>query len=387
MARIAIIADDLTGALDSASPFACRGLQVRVALAPEFLAEAMAARPDVVGVSTNSRALPEDRAAASALEAAERLRPWRPELVLKKVDSRLKGNIAGETAAVAGVFGSSRICTAVAVPGEGRMVRNGEVVGRGVEGHLRVAERMPSGPHVVAVLDAASDDDLDRIAADWRVGDGTLFVCARGLATAFARRVGRRGSPAAAFAAKPPVVVAVGSRDPITRKQLAMLLAATPDAGLVEAPGGRLSANHDSGPLMVFACSGDMAELPDRVAGIFAEHVAAEVERIRPATLLTTGGDTTFAVLRALGVRTLQLRGEAAGGLPWFEIRRADGGTIAAVSKSGGFGSPGVLLELLAPPGSLSPHGCDIRAGECPDSELRCSSDANFGIGTLVWWI
>ena len=370
MARIAIIADDLTGALDTASPFACRGLQVRVALAPELLPEATAARPDVVGVSTNSRALPEDRAAALAREAAERLRPWRPELVLKKVDSRLKGNIAGETAAVAGVFGPSRICAAVAVPTEGRLVRNGEVEGSGVEGHLRVAPHMPFGQPAVAVLDAASDDDLDRIAADWRVGDDTLFVCARGLAAAFARRLAGRGSPAV-FVAMPPVMVAVGSRDPITRQQLATLLAATPGASMVEAPGGRLPANHADGPLTVFACSGSMLEPPGRVAEIFAEHVAAEAERMRPATMLTTGGDTTFAVLRALGVRTLQVRGEASGGLPWFEVRRADGGTIAAVSKSGGFGSADVLLKVLARPGSQSQHGCDIRAGERPDSEAR----------------
>jgi uncharacterized protein YgbK (DUF1537 family) len=370
MARIAIIADDLTGALDTASPFACRGLQVRVALAPEFLAEAMAARPAVISVSTNSRALPQDRAAALAGEAAERLCPWHPELVLKKVDSRLKGNVAGETAAVAGIFGSSRICAAVAVPGEGRLVRNGEIEGSGVEGHLPVAERLPAGQPAVAVLDATSDDDLDRIAADWRVGDGTLFVCARGLAAAFARRLAGRGSPPA-FVAMPPVMIAVGSRDPITLQQTAMLLAATPGASMVEAPGGRVPANHAGGSLTVFACSGSVIEPPDRVADIFAEHVAAEVERIRPATMLTTGGDTTFAVLRALGVRTLQVRGEASGGLPWYEVRRADGGTIAAVSKSGGFGSADVLLKVLARPGSQSQHGCDIRAGECPDSEVR----------------
>ena len=369
MARIAIIADDLTGALDTASPFACRGLQVRVALAPEFLPEATAAHPDVLGVSTNSRALSEDRAAALAREAAEQLRPWRPELVLKKVDSRLKGNIAGETAAVAGIFGSSRICAAVAVPGEGRLVRNGAVEGSGVEGHLPVAPHMPAGQPALAVLDATSDDDLDRIAADWRAGDGTLFVCARGLAAAFARRLAGRGS-AAAFAAMPPVMVAVGSRDPITRQQLATLFAATPGASMVEAPAGRLPANHADGPLTVFACSGSMREPPERVAEIFAEHVAAEVERVRPATMLTTGGDTTFAVLRALGVRTLQVRGEAGGGLPWFEVRRADGGTIAAVSKSGGFGSADILLRILAPPNGQSRRSHDLRAPERSGSDV-----------------
>lgn len=368
MARVAVIADDLTGALDTTSPFACRGLQVRVALAPEFLPEA-AAGPDVVGVSLNSRALSEDRAAALACEAAERLLSWRPDLVLKKVDSRLKGNIACEAAAVARVFGSSQIRAAVAVPSEGRRVKDGAVVGSGVDGYLRVAEHMPSGEPAVIVLDTTSDGDLDRIAADWRVGDRTLFVCARGLAAAFARRMAGRSNPAA-FVAVPPVVVAVGSRDPITRRQLTTLLAATPAASMVEAPGGRLPANYIEGPLTVFACSGDMREPPDRVAGIFAGHVAAEVDRLRPATLLMTGGDTTFAVLRGLGVTTLQVQGETVGGLPWFEVPKADGGAIAAVSKSGGFGSADILLRILAPPNDQSQHGHDLRTPERTGSDV-----------------
>jgi uncharacterized protein YgbK (DUF1537 family) len=370
MARIAIIAEDLTGALDTASPFACRGLQVSVALAPEFLPEATATRADVIGVSTNSRALPERHGAALAREAAERLLAWQPGLVLKKVDSRLKGNIAAETAAVAGVFGSSRICAAVAVPAEGRRVKDGEITGRGVNRPLRVAEHLPAGQSpVVTILDANSDDDLDRIAAGWCVGDRALFVCARGLAAAFARRLARRSSPTA-FAAIPPVMIAVGSRDPITRQQLETLLAVRLDAGLVEAPGGRLPSTYAGHPVIVFACSGSILEPPDQVASLFADHVAAEAERLRPATLLMTGGDTTLAVLRALGVRTLQVRGEATGGLPWFDVRRADGGSFAAVSKSGGFGSADILLRILAPPDSQPQRDCDIRANKCPDSKV-----------------
>jgi uncharacterized protein YgbK (DUF1537 family) len=84
MARVAIIADDLTGALDAASPFACRGLHVRAALDPNSLEEAIAAGPEVVAVSTNSRGLSGDRAATLARKAARRLLPWRPELVLKR---------------------------------------------------------------------------------------------------------------------------------------------------------------------------------------------------------------------------------------------------------------------------------------------------------------
>ena len=119
----------------------------------------------------------------------------------------------------------------------------------------------------------------------------------------------------------------------------------------------------------MFACSGDMDEPPDRVAGTFAGHLAAELDRLRPATLLTTGGDTTLAVLRALGVTTLQVQGETVGGLPWFEVPKADGGSMAAVSKSGGFGSADILLRVLAPPDSQLQHGCGVTAPVRPASD------------------
>ena len=101
------------------------------------------------------------------------------------------------------------------------------------------------------------------------------------------------------------------------------------------------------------------------------------VDRMRPMTLLMTGGDTALAVLRALGVTTLQVQGETAGGLPWFEVRGADGEAIAAVSKSGGFGSADILLKILATPESQSQRGCDIRAGECPDSGVHKTVSRN----------
>ena len=350
MARIAIIADDLTGALDTASPFACHGLHVRAALDLDSLDEAIAARPDVLAVSTNSRDLPGDRAAALAGEAARQLFVWRPDLVLKKIDSRLKGNIAGETAAVAEVFGFSRMVAAPAVPDQGRLVRNGHVEGTGVDGQRNIAERMPCGQFTVSICDAASDDDLDRIAGDWRIGTDVLFVGARGLASAFARRFAGSGKPKP-FIVSRPVMLAVGSRDPITAKQIATLLAVNKGAAIVEAPGGNVPASHASNSLTIFACKGDMTEPPALVATRFARSVAAEAARTNPSTMLLTGGDTALAVLQALGVRTLDIRGEAAAGLPWFEVASADGGTITVVSKSGGFGTEDILAKVLGTAG------------------------------------
>ena len=50
--RLAIIADDLTGALDSSVPFALAGLNVLVSLPPAVFDEALAGEPDVIVVNT-----------------------------------------------------------------------------------------------------------------------------------------------------------------------------------------------------------------------------------------------------------------------------------------------------------------------------------------------
>jgi uncharacterized protein YgbK (DUF1537 family) len=347
MDRIAIIADDLTGALDTASPFACAGLNVWTALQIDALDGALTAKPDVVAVSTNSRELNAAAAARLARDAAQRISAWRPNLILKKIDSRLKGNIAVETAAVAEVFGFSRIVAAPAVPEQGRFVRARKVEGMGIGQALDIGQIMPGGKFAISVPDTASDADLDRIANGWRRGEDVLFACARGLALAFARRFTKSAKPKR-FAAHPPVLVAAGSRDPITARQIAALLAATPDATVAMAPGGIVPQVSSSGALAVYACSGEVAADLHTVAARFAKSLAIEIERLRPSTMLLTGGETAAAVLEALGVKLVRIRGEAVPGLAWFEIPAADGSMIACISKSGGFGNEDTLVKALA---------------------------------------
>ena len=94
MPELAIIADDLTGALDAAAPFAMRGIHAVVALSADALPEAIATGAAVVGVSTDSREVSEEQARENTRTAVAALPPG--TRLFKKVDSRLKGNIAAE---------------------------------------------------------------------------------------------------------------------------------------------------------------------------------------------------------------------------------------------------------------------------------------------------
>ena len=350
MTRIAIIADDLTGALDTASPFACRGMDVRVALDSDTIDGVLKLSPDVVAVSTNSRGLPPDQASLAARRAAERLQSWQPDLVLKKIDSRLKGNVGPETQAIAQILQSTRIVAAPAVPDQGRIVRRGQVEGMGIDKALDVAACFVGLPFAVSVPDSETDFDLVGVAKTWRPRDGKLFVCARGLAVAFAERLSKRIA-SKKFIVVLPMIMAIGSRDPVTLKQVSILRAKAGNFIVVDAPQGQMPDHIGDGPLKVFICSGEMVKSPNVVAEIFAQSITSEVIRTRPSTLFLTGGDTAVAVLRALECRILQVCGEAAPGLPWFEIHLGGGHRITTISKSGGFGDPGILSRLVVPEG------------------------------------
>jgi len=153
------------------------------------------------------------------------------------------------------------------------------------------------------------------------------------------------------------VILAVGSRDPITERQVAWLLAAHEEAAVVAAPAGKLPAGRASGPLTVFACTGEIVGPAESVATTFGRAVAGEAERLRPSTMLLTGGDTALAVLQALGAMTLRIEGEAAPGLPWFNVT-VGGVSIAVITKSGGFGSEDILSRVLGTTGSGTGLGC-----------------------------
>lgn len=334
-----IVADDLTGALDTSTPFALAGRRVACATRPEALPAAIASGAEIIVVSTASRALPVDEAVRKVTAVAEGSVAAAPPIIFKKIDSRLKGNVGAETAALAEALGFSRILVAPAIPDQGRFTVNGHVTGRGVDAPLPIAPLFAGMDLDVEVADASSDADLDRIArdTDWLT---TLAVGARGLGAALARL--HRGVSPAGFVPEVDTLFAVGSRDPITDGQVAALNGIE----IHNAPLGELSGT-PSGLPAVIRSTGPYQGPNEIIANRFATAVAHAVGRLRPHTLLMSGGDTALAILDQLGVGLVFPQGEAGPGLPWFLIPQENRPSIRAVVKSGGFGDRDALANLL----------------------------------------
>lgn len=333
MVDLAIIADDLTGALDAAAPFAMRGIPTVVALTPSALPQALGTGARVVGVSTDSREMTPDAATRAVRLALNRFPTGTP--LFKKVDSRLKGNIAAELDAIA----YKRSLVAPAIPKFGRITRNGQITGFGLSGPVNVKTSLGHHAEAALIPDVESPADLDRALSQ----PHDLDVGALGLAEAIARRM-TPGATASGFTLSPSArYCIVGSTDPITLAQLDHMRHSLPGLTDIRAPNG-------IAPLVV-APSGIVLiqAVPDTAQATgpsVAAALGASLQRLSPppgSLLVISGGATAQAILQMLGIEMLEVLGEIQPGLPI-----ARGGSLTVVTKSGGFGEPDGLSRLFA---------------------------------------
>jgi len=134
--QLGIIADDFTGANDTGVHLAQKGLHTRVVLEKNQLAQEDSLdqndQIDVWIIDTDSRSMTPDQAFDTVLNEINRLKQKGVSYFYKKIDSTLRGNIAGELLAVQNATASDLILIAPAFPKMGRTVRDGHLYVNGI---------------------------------------------------------------------------------------------------------------------------------------------------------------------------------------------------------------------------------------------------------------
>lgn len=352
---IRILADDLTGALDSAACFTgeAGALAVRWAL-PAPGAGSFA-------LSTETRDLGREAAVRRVREAAPAL-PG-AALMFKKVDSLLRGHVAAEVAAAMGAAGIARAVLAPAFPQQRRVTRGGrqhvladarsERVAVDVGAELRAfgiaATADPrdlgrTGP-VAWIADAETDADLARIAAQGRAAPGPLLWCGTaGLAAALAAR------PAAGARLPRGRVLAIcGTDHPVARAQV-LAAAATHGPPIRLAPE---AADVIARTLRERGAAMLAPELPATSRAAAREAIGDALARLLPAiappdVLIVMGGETLRQCCDALGAGGLSVEALVAPGIPQARMTGGAWADTPIVSKSGAFGEADTLLRLIA---------------------------------------
>lgn len=356
MTTLRLLADDLTGALDSAAELV--GLTGPV---PVFWHGALpAALPAGAALDSGTRELPPEAASAVVGALATTLRG--ADIAFKKIDSLLRGPTVAEIAACLRSGFWDRAVLAPAFPYQGRITRGGIQYARDVVGGwspaggdlveaLRAAcieaqygrydAALPLG---VSVFDAEDDTDLDRISATGRAANRLLWIGTGGLAQA----LGRAAPPPAAPPLRAPVLGLFGSDHAVTAAQLAACgadwLHLPHDIPAAPAIAAQLEA------------SGRVAVSLDLPHGLARDEAARRISAalhdvVRtlppPGTLVVAGGETLRGLCIALGAHHLDLVGRIVPGLPCSIIRGGAWDGLTVVSKSGAFGHPALLRDLL----------------------------------------
>ncbi|MEH7335225.1 four-carbon acid sugar kinase family protein [Neobacillus drentensis] len=122
--KLAVIADDLTGANDTGVQFAKQGLHTTVlfsdtTLQPSHLNE------DVIVLNSDSRAVDSRKAYSVVFHLAEQLKNLNVPKLFKKIDSTMRGNIGPEIDAVMDVFNYKISFVVPAFPKSNRITMNG----------------------------------------------------------------------------------------------------------------------------------------------------------------------------------------------------------------------------------------------------------------------
>ncbi|QNI02514.1 four-carbon acid sugar kinase family protein [Halomonas sp. SH5A2] len=370
--RVAIVADDLTGALDAAAPFAQRGATTRVVVALESLEVALdewqGALPEVIAVTTESRHLTASAAAERVTQATQVLARLAPAVWFKKIDSTLRGQVVAESLAMHRAC-CRRLLLAPAVPSQGRTTCDARIL---VYGHPLEAtdfardarSRPPSGgldalfadaglplarhapgqrlPMADSVADVETDADLEALAST--IGgeqDKWLAVGAAGLSRAlahvmFGEAVSRDHAPFTGL------WMAVGSRSERARQQVAALRRASPelpvvtdiDEATVELPCLLLIPDTQAPPRDA-----------NEVAATLADALAVGMVAARQRLYLMTGGDCASALMKKLDARYIDVVGEWE---PGMVLGYPQGNREwPLLTKAGGFGDEALLVRLL----------------------------------------
>ena len=401
--RWAVIADDLTGALDTALQFRKAGLHTLVSTR----AGVWPLAGSVVALSTESRHAAAETATACVRSAFRALRRDPPRRVYKKTDSLLRGNIGVELRALRDAAGTRPLVFAPAFPAGGRTTIDGihrlngipvaqaspgrdpltpvgeshiptllwesaqlnaqsvplEVVRGGRDGLVEALAQSGESSMDVVIPDVETDDDLRAIASALHQSSGDrISGGSAGLAEQLALP-NREDSKLRRLSPSSLVVAVVGTPSAHTQTQVERALTSG-RARLLRVHNGadirsavrEVRASRPGHHNLVFdtTLEGEAPSDSDRhqQLALVGDLCAALAHAVSPLGLIVTGGDTARAALDGLQIDSIEVLDEVEWGVPAGHALRGAHQVASVVTKGGTMGGPDALItafQRLAP--------------------------------------
>lgn len=398
--ELLILADDLTGALDSGVQLAKAGLNTLVVHEPSY--DILRERPDtqVLVIDTETRHETAEHAYRKVYEVARRAYDEGFRLIYKKNDSTLRGNIGSELAALMDATNNGRLFFAPAFPLLNRITVNGIQYADGVPLDRTVYARDPLNPvtksnvadmiaeqtdiaaistslenlsaaienapgRAIFVIDADSNEELSETGRFLAGRKNLLLAGSSGFSAALPDILGKR-RPEREYPLSPQkTFVLCGSLNAYSLEQVrhaadrgVPLFSLAPEQlqrGYAHSAAGSRFRQSLARVLAEKGCAilqtgTDITDTKADDCLDVAKHIgrlAAEVAADTALDMMVVfGGDTLLGVVSSLRGAVVIPQCEVLPGVVQSSLIWKDGRT-ALVSKAGGFGGPDTLTRLL----------------------------------------
>lgn len=397
--EFAIIADDLTGALDTGLQFRKKGLDtlVPLRLSPPW------PKAQALVLNTHSRNIPGDLAYKRLFRICRGLKA---KALYKKIDSTMRGNVGKEILAILRAQQIPKAIVVPTVPVMGRTVERGilrvngkplrktpyardpfhpittsriyEILGleTGMSiGHIPLRE-VRKGPGLLAkaierrperilTADAVLQEDLRSIAGAWAILAGRLLPCGSvGLADEIrpaqpAKKLGSGGIN------RRPILIVSASRNPHTADQIRQARIHFPfpiiepnigtltsrrmaDAEIRRTSNGLIPIlTKETGAVLTTTFMDYQKGKERSIPKVLGKVALGVLRQIQLGGLVLTGGDLAMGVCQGFSASALKIEEEVLPGIPLSSLIDGPFEGLRLVTKAGGFGEMDALERII----------------------------------------
>jgi uncharacterized protein YgbK (DUF1537 family) len=397
--QFAIIADDLTGSLDTGLQFHKKGLATVVPLNWRT----PAVKSQALSLNTNSRNIPGDEAYLRVYRACRKIKA---KGLYKKIDSTMRGNVGKEILAILDARKIAKAVVIPTVPVMGRTVEKGilrvhgipllrtpyskdpfhpiftsylpdllaEETGEAVgyiglnsvrKGPSFLARRIEGRPERLLILDTVSESDLALIARACELLPGKVLPCGSvGLADhlKIAKIRPQRGKR---IKSKGPILIISASRNPRTAEQLKearevfSLPLIEPNLRTLAPPKSAARGIHaicaqafplfpgEKGVILTTTFQKHLEGQEEAISKFLGRAAASLLKQERFGSLILTGGDLAMGVFTHLSASALRIEDEVLPGIPLSTLAGGPFAHLRLVTKAGGFGEKDAMVKII----------------------------------------
>lgn len=420
MARTLVIADDFTGALDTGIQFAKNGIQTQILLDYENALEKFNKNVQVIVIDSETRHMPPEKAGEKIEKIILSARENDVDMVYKKTDSALRGNIGSELSALLGASGEKALFYIPAFPKVGRTTQNGvqyidhvpvsesvfgrdpfepvncsyipDIIASQSKVNVRVVRKgelerrfFMSPEPTIYVVDAEKTGDLQKIAGKVKSMNVKLLAGCAGFAE-FLPVLWEEEGWDQKLEKTDGLIVISGSMNPITirqirkaRKQGVPCFTLDETQRTWEEYGKsikfleflrELEKTYKEEKRMIIEASDSFNEEKgsrsfsevragrQQVAANMAEIANGLVQKGIKGVYVIIGGDTLEAIMKRVGCKKIIPLKELMPGVVYSKVY-SESGELSVISKSGGLGEEDVLVRLLCKNGAGEADGRD----------------------------